>query len=171
MRLQNGFTLVELLVTVVIMGILMSISAPSFQAIILGARLTSTSNAMVSALQLARSESIKQHITVIVEPLSGAWKNGWQVFVDVNANGTYDSATDTLLTTFDTLSSSITVKSSFNGSISYEPTGRVPLALNSDLTFCSNTANQDFRTVIISLTGRVRVETASNSGRTYATSC
>jgi len=171
MRLQNGFTLIELMITIAIMGVLMSIAAPSFQSIILGARLTSASNAMVSALQLARSEAIKQNKTVIVEPLSSNnWQSGWQVFVDTAGNGIYDPATDTLLTMFDAVNSSVTVNSSSN-SIFYEATGRLPSGVSSSVIFCTNADNQDFRAVVITLTGRVHVETSSNSSRTYASSC
>jgi type IV fimbrial biogenesis protein FimT len=45
------------MITVAIMGIMMTVGLPSFQSIILGARLTSASNAMISALQLAGSAS------------------------------------------------------------------------------------------------------------------
>lgn len=169
MRLQNGFTLIELMITITIMGILMSIAAPSFQSVILGARLSSTSNAMVSALQLARSEAIKQHKTVIVEPLNGNWQNGWRVFVDVTGNGTYDSATDTLLTSFDAMSSTVAVKPNPGVSISYNSTGRLPSGVSNNVVFCSNSSdNSDFRAVVISLTGRVHVETSSNASQTYA---
>lgn len=58
-KLNSGFTLIELMVTVALVSILMSIGLPSFKSIIDDSKLTSTANAMLSAYQLARSYAIK----------------------------------------------------------------------------------------------------------------
>lgn len=64
----QGFTLTELIMVVVIMGVTLSIGLPSFQQIISNARLTTSVNIIISALQMARSEAIKkvQNIGVTV---------------------------------------------------------------------------------------------------------
>ncbi len=56
----QGFTLLELIIAVAIMGITLSLALPSITGILAENRLTSAANDMVSALQVARSESIKQ---------------------------------------------------------------------------------------------------------------
>ncbi|MCK7576248.1 MAG: GspH/FimT family pseudopilin [Chromatiales bacterium] len=58
--LQRGFTLVELVVTVSLVAILISIGVPSFQNLIRNNRAIAITNDLVLAIQLARSEAVKQ---------------------------------------------------------------------------------------------------------------
>ncbi len=170
MRSTRGFTLIELMVTIAIMAIMVAIGFPSFQAMIASSRLTSTTNAMVSTLQMARMEALKQHQTVIIKPkddVTDGWANGWSVFVDLNGNTKQDALDEPTIATFDALNStttmatvdddpSVTTTSGYSNRVSYSPSGRVKSA--GHFTFCSAAA-QDFRSVVIAATGRVRVET------------
>lgn len=61
---MHGFTMVELMITIVIAAILTAIAVPSFRNIILSNRLTSTANDIVSALNVARMEAIKLNAPV-----------------------------------------------------------------------------------------------------------
>ncbi|MDD2863748.1 MAG: GspH/FimT family pseudopilin [Methylococcales bacterium] len=79
MNKYKGFTLIELMITVAIMSILLTVGLPSFQSIITDSRLTATANAMLSAYQLARFEAIKQHKDVYVTT-ADSWAT-WQVTV------------------------------------------------------------------------------------------
>ena len=66
--LSQGFTLIELLVVIAIMAITLTIGIPGFNSMITNSRLTASANTMVSALQRARSESIKQLKIVGIAP-------------------------------------------------------------------------------------------------------
>lgn len=59
LRRQNGFTLVELMVTVAVLAILSTIAYPSFQSTIRSNRVATTTNELIASLALARSEAIK----------------------------------------------------------------------------------------------------------------
>lgn len=159
MKSKKGFTLIELLIVIAIMSMVMAIGLPSFQSIIASSRLTSAVNAMVGTLQLARMEALKQHKQVMVVPRGTGWESGWNVFVDKDSDESQD-ADETTLATFDKLSStlSVTTTASYENYIYYNESGRIkPNA--GHFTFCSAT---DFRSVIIAITGRVRVETISS---------
>lgn len=87
-RHNKGFTLMELLVTLVIISIVTLIGVPSFQGAITGSRLTTAINELVTALHVARSEAIKRNRYVVVRKTGTNWENGWQIFVDVSRAAT-----------------------------------------------------------------------------------
>jgi len=106
---NRGFTLVELMVTVAIVGILTSVGVPSFIEMINQNRATSLANELAASLNLARSEAIKRGLQVSIcksanisdsvtaanvlcsTATSTSWKNGWLIFVDNKGTpGTYD---------------------------------------------------------------------------------
>lgn len=61
MNKSRGFTLVELIVAIAIIGIMSSMALPAFQGMVAGIRVRSTAESFNSGLQLARSEAIKQN--------------------------------------------------------------------------------------------------------------
>ena len=67
----RGFTLVELMVTLVVLGVLVTIAAPSFQGVRDRIRIRSAAEAVYSHLQFARSESIKEYRTLYVRIIPG----------------------------------------------------------------------------------------------------
>lgn len=160
---NKGFTLIELMITVAIISILLTIGLPSFQSIIAGSRLTSSANAMVSALQLARMEALKQHRSVVVTKKSN-WGNGWIVFVDTNRDNAqnFSDATEKTIASFDAISSTVKVSSSYTNYINYDESGRANVGGN--FLFCSPATGTatDFRKVIIAQTGRVHVGTPTS---------
>jgi type IV fimbrial biogenesis protein FimT len=96
--LAPGFTFVELLVTMLVGGILIAIAVPAFNNFVLNDRDIGQANSLVSSLNYARSESIKQNIAggVTVCPsvnattcAGSAWSQGW---ILINATGSVLSA-------------------------------------------------------------------------------
>ncbi len=91
-KTANGFTLLELLVTLAIAGILLGIGVPSFGSLIKESRISSQYNSLVGSMYQARSEAIKGASDVTVCPKNAlgstqcgganSWENGWIVFLD-----------------------------------------------------------------------------------------
>lgn len=90
MKKHNGFTLIELMVTLIIVGILLTVGVPSLKTFMQGNQLIATAEELRSAINLARSEAIKLNSRVSICESSngtscsatGDWSNGWIVFVD-----------------------------------------------------------------------------------------
>jgi type IV fimbrial biogenesis protein FimT len=61
-----GFSLLELMVTLTVAGIVMAVAVPAFQGLSIGNRLTTQANEIVAAMNLARSEAIKRNATIVL---------------------------------------------------------------------------------------------------------
>jgi len=105
-----GFTLVELMVTVVVAAILLGVAVPTFQVTINNGRLAAAANELLVSLQTARVEAIRynDHTVVCLSKTANTTtpacnsaaatdSTGWITFVDVNHNNAYNAGTDTLL--------------------------------------------------------------------------
>lgn len=102
-RSQNGFTLVELLLTIVILSITVAIAVPLFTKTIRDNEIIALRDKLLSSFQFARTESVTRNANVSLCPSTdGAtctngsdWTDGWIVYIDANAGNT--SAVGTLL--------------------------------------------------------------------------
>lgn len=121
---QSGFTVVELMITLVVAAILFGIAIPNLRTFIQNARMTAQSNEIVGDIALARSEAIKRNKTVVVcrssNPTAttptcggaGTWETGWITFVDDAPEDSTYSVGETLIRQHDALSSGTTVVAS-----------------------------------------------------------
>jgi len=83
---QRGLTLIELLVTLAIAGVLIGVAAPSFNEFAAQRSLTTQVNHFILAAALARSEAIKRGTQVSVQAIDSSdsdneWGSGWCVVV------------------------------------------------------------------------------------------
>ncbi len=82
-RRADGFTFIEVMVTLVIAGILMSIAVPGIKSLLNVQKMKSATFDLVTTAIRARSESIKwsgaSSASISITPQSGDFSNGWCV--------------------------------------------------------------------------------------------
>ena len=93
-RRRLGFSLIETLVVVAIMGILMLIGMPNLMAIFKRAKLTGAAQEAVSVLRKARYEAIRRSTNVCVSPKVSGQAVTFGAFIDVDADCVFDDGTD-----------------------------------------------------------------------------
>ena len=114
-RAQAGFTLLELMVVVAIVGVLMAVAIPAMGDFIRNGRITAAANDVMAAMHFTRSEAIKRRDPVTLCTSANAvvlatnlanpnatcadseFLTGWLVFVDLNQNGQREVGEDILL--------------------------------------------------------------------------
>jgi type IV fimbrial biogenesis protein FimT len=89
MKVNSGFTLIELMVVITIFAVLMGLGVPSYRYVTNSNRIAAEVNGLLGDLQFARSEAIKEGATVTVCPAiapyaacannSSTWHTGWIV--------------------------------------------------------------------------------------------
>lgn len=103
---QHGFTLYELLVTVIVMGIILSLGVPNFLEFTRNNRMAATSNNLLAAFTLARTEAVKRKALVTVcsslnaeaanPACGGTFADGWVVFADDDGDIAIDAGEEVI---------------------------------------------------------------------------
>ncbi len=170
---KNGFTLFELVITLTIAAILVTIAIPAFSRTIAKTRLRSQLQIVFTHHQLARSEAIKtsQRVTLCKSDngtqctSEASWSEGWIVFSDPDLDKTVNNS-DRIIVVQQALASSLSLNYRGFGSpnyISYFADGRS--TSNGTFTLCDQYGAPDAKSVIISRTGRARIDSKTASGK------
>ena len=168
---SHGFTLVELMVTVVVAGILLTVGVPSLVSMYEGNRARSAISNIESTMLFARSQAVSYGSRVSVCPFNGSscdadWTKGFSVFIDNGTLGTLDATNgiqDTVLRTVDGVNNKDFIKST-QSRYTFNADGLVHLASGGTLVYCAgDKSNPDSRGITIGVSGRISaIETAVN---------
>lgn len=167
LKKEVGFTLIELMVTVVVAMILIALGAPALNSFYEGSRSDSGISKIQQSLTFARSQAVSYGSRVTVCPLvgsacSGSWIDGFTIFIDNGAAGTLDGA-DQVIRVVDSFNSSDFVTVSAN-SVSFTPDGLVPNNAPITFTYCPGSVGNDQSTgAEVSASGRIRFTTPTAS--------
>ncbi|MDW3684419.1 GspH/FimT family pseudopilin [Cupriavidus sp. CV2] len=159
----NGFTLIELVITMTIAAILLAMATPSMSDFLRRQRLVSAADSFASAIAQARSGAAATNSYVTVAPIGAAWNNGWQVFSEHSTPDGAFTTSDTLLSQYDPIPSDITITFNTNpdatGYVAFSPVGySITAATRSQLTATATfTLGTLQRVVEINALGRSRV--------------
>jgi type IV fimbrial biogenesis protein FimT len=184
MKKYSGFTLMELMITLFIVGILLTVGVPSMKSFLQSNQLIASTNELISAFHVARSEAIKLNSRVTICESSngktcattGSWREGWIVFVDANGDLANTGApcaavnTDCLLRIHDEIDNpdfsltGVDANSAAVSSITFTSRGlpRSTVGDSESATFsvCSYDSSNNVlgsRAVVLGFSGRVRV--------------
>jgi type IV fimbrial biogenesis protein FimT len=142
MKHQRGVTLLELMIALTVVTILIGVAVPNYRTFTQNNRTTAAQNDLVTALNLARSESLRRSRPVTVCPSADGlacagdtnWNVGWIVFTDLpgGTNGTVDGG-DEILQRWDAIDRTVTLAVS-DTFVRYLPTGEAAAPLTVDIT-------------------------------------
>lgn len=171
MNRRGGFTLIELIVTLAIAAIVLTVGIPSFRELLRENRLATQANEFLAALALTRSEALKRGVRVTLCKsadgasctVNGGYEQGWVVFVDPNNNATVDTG-EVILRVYGALPGGLTLtgNSTVQSFVSYTASGMSQLLGGGfqagTLTLC---AAPKARSITINSTGRARIAVAT----------
>jgi len=155
-RRIRGFTLIELMIVLAILGVILSIALPGFSEISLSTRLKAYANEMVSSVYLARSEAVKRNAPMKLcvstngtSCATGDWNQGWIV---LDPNDVVIRRQQALFAGY-----SVTDTSAGATTITFQPTGLSSTAANMKVCRKTPTPGGQERAVSITATGKPRV--------------
>jgi type IV fimbrial biogenesis protein FimT len=180
-RISFGFTLIEMIVVLTILGITAAVAVPGMTHLIQSERLGTQANDLLADLNYARSEAIRRQKPITVcksdDPTASApacdataanaWTTGRLIFVDDSKDGTHDAGEEMLRVREALSGTSNRLYGDGNtaGTANYViflgtglttlvPTGG---ASESQFFLCDSRGPSQALTVVISATGRARV--------------
>ncbi len=173
MKNQNGFTLIELMITISIVAIVLTVAIPSFNKTVANNRLTTHLNDFIASANYARSEAVKRGARITMCPSANAstctagWQNGWLIFIDANTDGQRNGdPIDTILRVHSELEGTnisfqgLTSASGTNNYISFNSQGLTKKAgggiLSGELRLCDSQGNDKALGINVTGGGQVR---------------
>ena len=143
----NGFTLIELMITLGVLSILLVLGVPQFSNSTANSRLTTAINSLSGDFAFARTEAVKRSIPVTVTAVGANWASGWIV-----------TANAAQLRVSPALSGNAAITSTVT-SVQFLATGRTNSATALQFSLCDNRTGAFGKRVTLNSTGQTFLET------------
>lgn len=143
----HGFTIVEMLVVVGIVGLLAAITVPNIFIMMQNARSRDDARLVVQTINNARNTARNERRCVIITPATGPAR------LDVEKTDCAGTSLATKTRTFPSIASLI----SSSATLDYDDTGALASGTNETITLTSN-GNMNFRVAIRGVLGSARLE-------------
>jgi type IV fimbrial biogenesis protein FimT len=164
---SRGFTLIELMITLAILAIVITVGIPSLSDFVAAQRVRTIASDIMADMAYARAEAIKESRVAIMAPINAAdWKDGWRICVDLDGGGDCDVPGE-VRKTATPISGRTKVCATPNEPIVFRPDGRVTrvtapsatdgIRVSDDLGDAVAT-NDKVRLVYLGISGRPSVE-------------
>ncbi len=152
--------MIEMLITIAILAIVLTIGAPAFKEFINSSNMVSNSNDMLGAFKYARMEAIKRGDSVQLGQRDGdGWTGGIVVWVDTNADGSLDAGEELRLwEAFSNDSSVAASDDDGNELTSFVFNASGDVNNGGTLTLCDNRSEEQGRRIDILISGAVFAE-------------
>lgn len=161
----RGLTLIELLITLSILGVLLAIGIPSFQQQLESSRTRTAADSLLQAIHLTRSKAISTNRRATLRKL-GDWQSGWEIFYDRDFDGERDAGEEQITTGPALTGVTVSANGPLTNYVSFIGSGESRYAgtMNSGgfqagtFTICPETGGNGYQ-LVLSRSGRARVET------------
>ena len=97
--MAKGFTLIELMITIALAAIILSLAGPGFQELVRRNQVRAITDDFYTVFNTARSEAVKRNSQVVLCASSAGvscdgatWDSGWLMFIDDDGNGDVNGA-------------------------------------------------------------------------------
>jgi type IV fimbrial biogenesis protein FimT len=164
-RDQQGFTALELIVTMAIITILLTMGVPAFETYGWNLRMKTAMDQLQTDLNLARGQAISQNSQTVICPANdgndcsgqSVWQGGWIVFTDLN--GDHHRQDSEPLHRHASAMAMLNINSSRSRSyLRFYPNGSAP-GSNISILFCDKRGAAQAGTIKVSNSGRIRMQT------------
>lgn len=93
MQRTRGFTLIEIMITIIVLIVVLAVAVPNLSDLLRRHRLWTLTDEFASALSVARSAAISRNTCATVAAINDdvEWRQGWRAFVDANCNRSFDA--------------------------------------------------------------------------------
>ena len=161
MRFCQGLTLVELMTSVSIAGILLTIALPNYQDFIIKMRVDNEISQLQRLLLMARNSAINEESTAILCPLdtnntcNGDWNAKLSIFIDFNNNQRFDSQNEQIIVVKPPISrGDKLLYAKRRNKISFSAEGHLRGLSNGTFRYCPASNLKLARGIIIAVSGR-----------------